>query len=71
MNWAEKAIVVISNIAKPCANGSGELLKVLSTISWIRVNPVTWAFESTPPIVSIWLPPTALQESACRGFSGL
>ena len=52
VNWSEKVIVVISNIAKPCANGSGELSKVLSIIGCTSPK-VTFAFESTPPIVSI------------------
>ena len=60
----------MSNIAKPCANGSGELSKTLS-VSRMPPAVVTWSFESSPPIVSIWLPPTALQDSANRGFSGL
>ena len=42
----------MSNIAKPCANGSGELSKVLAMMSGM-VPPATFEFESTPPIVSI------------------
>ena len=55
MYWSENAMVVISNIAKPCANGSG--------LTYSKFPAVAPGFESTPPIVRIWLPPTALQES--------
>lgn len=59
----------MSKIARPCANGSGEL-NVLWVI--VAVLPVViWGFESTPPMLRIWDPPTALQVWPWRGSEGL
>ena len=66
MYWSAKLNVVISKIARPCVNGSGALSKVL----WYVEVELFADLQSVsaPPIVRIWLPPTALQLSPRRGF---
>ena len=69
MYWLAKARVVISKTAKPWVNGSGVLLNVLSAI--VKGSPVMiLGFVSVPPMLRIWLPPTALQECPALGFRG-
>ena len=49
----------MSKIARPWENGSAEVLYVLSVILKLDVK-VMFEFASTPPIITIWLPPMAL-----------
>lgn len=57
--------MVMSNTARPCRNGSAELLN-----SFEGSGSGALALGSRPPMVRIWLPPTALQECANRGYWG-